>query len=104
LGDTLSQFLLNFALEYAGRNVLESQEVLKLNRTHQLLLCSDDVHLLDEYINAVKKIIEAVLQASREVGLEVNAENTKYMVIYRHQNLEIVIFFLLTNPLKMWQI
>jgi len=27
-----------------------------------------------------------VLQASRDVGLEVNAEETKYMVVSRHQN------------------
>jgi len=33
------------------------------------------------------KDTEAHLEASREVGLEVNAEKTKYMVMSHHQNI-----------------
>jgi len=29
---------------------------------------------------------EALLETSREIGLEVNTEKTKYMVVSRHQN------------------
>jgi hypothetical protein len=36
--------------------------------------------------NTIKKNTEALLQASMGVGPRVNAEKTKYMVIYRHQN------------------
>jgi hypothetical protein len=32
------------------------------------------------------KNTEALLQASMEVGLEVNTEKTEYMVMSRHQN------------------
>jgi hypothetical protein len=32
------------------------------------------------------KNTEVLLQASREVGLEVNTEKTKYMVLFRRQN------------------
>jgi hypothetical protein len=38
---------------------------------------------LDENINIIKK---AVLEASGEIGLEENAEITKYMVVSRQQN------------------
>jgi hypothetical protein len=36
-------------------------------------------------MNIVKKNTEALLHASKEVGLEVNAEKTKYMFMSRHQ-------------------
>jgi hypothetical protein len=37
-------------------------------------------------IHAMKKNTEALVVASKEIGLEVNAEKTKYMVTSRNQN------------------
>jgi hypothetical protein len=54
---------------------------LKLNEMHQLLACTDDGNLLGDNIDAIKKNTETLLDATKEVGLEVNAEKTKYMLL-----------------------
>jgi hypothetical protein len=51
-----------------------------------LLVCADDVDLLGDNINTIKKSKQTLIDASKEVGLEVNAEKTKYMFLSRHQN------------------
>jgi hypothetical protein len=78
--------LFNFTSECAVRKVQENQMGLKLNWTHQLLVHADDVHLLGDNINAMKKNTETLIDDSKEVGLKVNAEKTKYMLLSRHQN------------------
>ena len=73
------------ALEYASRSVLVNQDGLKLNDTHHLPFYGDDVILSSGSAHTVKKNTEALVFASKETGLEVNADKTKYMAMSRDQ-------------------
>ena len=85
-GDALSPLLFNFALEYVIRRVQVIQDGLKLNGTHQLLVYADDVNILGGSVNTVKENAELLVVASKKIGLEVNADKTKYTIMFRDQN------------------
>jgi hypothetical protein len=71
---------------YAIRKVQKNQVGLKLNGTHQLLAYADDVNLLGDNIDTIEKNTETLIDASRDVGLEINVEKSKYLLLSRNQN------------------
>ena len=62
-----------------------NQDGLKLNGTHQLLFYAAD-SILGGSIHTIKGNPEALVVASKEIGLEVNADKTKYIVMSRDEN------------------
>jgi len=50
------------------------------------LVCADDVNILDESVGIIKKNTGALVVASKENGLEVNVDKSKYMVMSGDQN------------------
>jgi biotin operon repressor len=44
------------------------------------------MNLLGYNRDSIKKNTQTLIDARKEVGLEVNAEKTKYMLLSRHQN------------------
>jgi hypothetical protein len=97
-GGDLTLFLSNFALEYAIKRVKENQVGLKLNGTHQLLACVENVNLFGDNINTINKNKITLIGASKKVDLDVNTEgkkvhvvrfeDLKYMLISCNQNAE----------------
>jgi len=77
--------LFNFDLEYAIRRVQVNQDGFKLNGTHQLLAYADDINILGGSIHILKENAVALVAAARQIGLEVNADKTKYVVMSRSE-------------------
>jgi len=75
-----------FVLAYAIRRVQVNQDGLKLNGTHHLLAYADDVNILGGSIHTVKENTGTLLVATKETGLEVNADKTKYVIMSQDQN------------------
>jgi hypothetical protein len=67
--DTLQPLFFNFSLEYVIKKNQEISAGLRLDGTHQLLVYADDINILDENINGMKKNKEAVLDTSKDTGL-----------------------------------
>ena len=68
-------------IAFVCRRVHINQDGLKLNGTHQLLVCADDVNILAGSIHTIKENAEALVVASEEIGLEANADKTNCMVM-----------------------
>jgi len=85
-GDALRPILFYFALKYAIRRVQVNRDGLKLNGTHQLPAYAVDVNILGGSIQSLKENAEALVAATREIGMEISADKSKYMIMSRDQN------------------
>jgi hypothetical protein len=59
---------------------------LNLNGSHQLLVYADDVNILGGSVHTLKKNAEALVVASKEIGLEIKVDKTKNVIMSRDQN------------------
>ena len=65
---------------------------------------ADDVNILGGSIHTLKENAEALVAATREIGLEVSADKTRYMVMSRDQNAgRIHRWGLIIVPSRVWK-
>jgi hypothetical protein len=67
-GDALKPLLCNVALESSIRRVQVNQDGLKLNGTHPILIYGVDVNTMGGNIHTIRKIMETLVVASKEIG------------------------------------
>ncbi|KAJ4443923.1 hypothetical protein ANN_05711 [Periplaneta americana] len=77
-----------------GRHVLHSRPYcfnlkprIRASGLHQLLVYEDDVNMLGENPQTIRENTEILLEPSKDIGLEVNPEKTKYMIMSRDENI-----------------
>ena len=58
-----------------------------MNGKYQLLVHADDVNMLGENLQTVRENAEISIKASKDIGLEVNSEKTKYTITSRQHNI-----------------
>jgi hypothetical protein len=58
----------------------------KLNRTHEFLPYTDNANSLRDNIDTIKENTEILVDASKEIGLEINVKKSKFMLLSCLQN------------------
>jgi len=61
-------------LQYSFKRVKVNQDGLKLNGKFRLIIYADCVTILGESVHTIKKLVKTLAFASKEFGLEVNAD------------------------------
>ncbi|KAE9541841.1 hypothetical protein AGLY_003832 [Aphis glycines] len=88
-GDALSQILFNIALKEVVRiNALNIGIGVKLqeSKTIKLIAYVDNIVLLSESESDLQEMKEALIDESKQMGLTINEEKTKYMILSRKNN------------------
>jgi sorting nexin-29 len=79
--DSLACLLFNIALGKVIRDVRIQTRVTIFYKSVQLLAYADNIGITGRSEHSVKKIITALKSAAGAMGLSVNQEKTKYMVV-----------------------
>jgi len=81
-----SSLYLTVTNTHAIKRVQVIQKGMKLNGPHQLLVYADDVNIMGGIVHTIKENAEALVVANTEIGLDINSDKTKYMVMCQDQN------------------
>jgi hypothetical protein len=60
---------------------------------HQMLVYADDVNILSDDVYTIKKNTQTLIDASKEIGLEVNTEKTNKGMVQSDMSKPALIFF-----------
>jgi len=85
-GDALLPLLFNSAVEHAITRVQTNQKGMKLIGAYQLQVYADDANILGGRVYTKKKNTQTLVATSKETGVEVDTDKTKYMVMSQDQN------------------
>lgn len=77
--------LLNIALEPVVRQILGKAEEVKIGHNPQLeiIAYTDDVVIIAENQESLKKSTRELIRIAKEIGLNINEEKTKYLILSR---------------------
>ncbi|XP_029342105.1 uncharacterized protein LOC115033526 [Acyrthosiphon pisum] len=81
-GDALSPTLFNLALEKAMREVWDGRK-MEICGERVILAYADDIVVMGETRDEVMNTASKLLKASKTIGLRVNEEKTKYLMVAR---------------------
>jgi len=87
-GDALSLTLFNIALESVVREVLDDDVTgLRIRGGHQNTLAAyaDDIIIMGETEEDLKRSAEKLISKGKEIGLQVNEGKTKYLIVSRRE-------------------
>jgi hypothetical protein len=56
------------------------------NRVTQCIAYADDIVLLGRSVNHLRETLEELKQGAKKVGLEINEDKTKYMIVTRNKD------------------
>ncbi|KAL4104510.1 hypothetical protein QTP88_019805 [Uroleucon formosanum] len=82
-GDALSPVLFNLALEKVARSATDTEEMDVIG-THTLLAYADDIIILGKSKLDVEERARKLINSSSSMGLVINENKTKYMVMTRN--------------------
>lgn len=86
-GDSLSPLLFNFALEKAVRLVMQVEGGAVVGQRLKCLAFADDIALLAEKETDLVVLAKTLTEAASQIGLQINTDKTKYMIMSREVQL-----------------
>jgi hypothetical protein len=85
-GDVISTILFNIVLEYVISRLTITPKGTIFNRMPQCIAYADDIVLLGRSVNYLKQTSEELKQGAKKVGIEINQDKTKYMIMKRNKD------------------
>ena len=88
-GDPLSPILFNFALQKVIQSIKMVSSGIKIGKEQlNILAYADDIALIEKNEIEIRKLFVEMENIARKLGLQINQEKTKYMIVERKNNLK----------------